>query len=75
VQGGFEYGCRVETVCSWIAWRSLGAIGRVAFTSSEWRPILHAPREDLEGLKDDPKWCRLLPQCFPDILPASQIIA
>jgi hypothetical protein len=21
VQGGFEYGCRVETVCSWIAWR------------------------------------------------------
>jgi energy-coupling factor transporter ATP-binding protein EcfA2 len=33
VQGGFEYGCRVETVCSWIAWRSLGAIGRVAFTS------------------------------------------
>jgi hypothetical protein len=27
-------------------------------------------REDLEGLKDDPKWCRLLPQCFPDIPPA-----
>jgi hypothetical protein len=31
-------------------------------------------RDDLEGLEDQPKWGRLLPQCFPDILPASRII-